>query len=235
MKRIVLVLLAVLAVACWLPGQAAHADTAISLTSGYLTTATGNNFGIAATGAWAGASPAGFKIEWEVTAITGGFHYEYDISDAGGGGLNKDLSHIILQISNDAVLADFSNFSTPYTTGDPTPYSTSGSSGSNPNMPNPIYGFKFTPTTDPEKALFTIEFDSTRAPTWGNFYAKDGNAGPVTAWNLGLADPSSTNAYAFISVPDTKTVVPLPGALLLLGGGLVRLAAYSRRKRQFAA
>jgi hypothetical protein len=31
-----------------------------------------------------------------------------------------------------------------------------------------------------------------------------------------------------------STVVPLPGALVLLGAGLVRLAAYSRRKRAMA-
>jgi hypothetical protein len=69
---------------------------------------------------------------------------------------------------------------------------------SNPNMPAPIYGIKIGSSTT---ASTTFSFDIFRAPTWGDFYAKDGNAGGGTnsAWNSGLgqiADPAfDPNTY----------------------------------------
>jgi hypothetical protein len=231
MKRKLLILLALVALVSWLPGQANATNT---LFSGYLTTDTGDaNFGILATFGWAGANPNGFEIDWTVASISGGYTYSYTVSADGGGDLAKGLSHIILQVSESAKIGDFSTFSFPYTANDPQKYTTSGSSGSNPNMPADIYGFKFSPLLDADKLKFTFSFNSIREPMWGNFYAKDGNAGPVTAWNTGLDTTYTGDGKGMqISVPDTKTVVPLPGAMLLLGAGLCRLAAYARRRQE---
>ncbi|HZK14520.1 MAG TPA: hypothetical protein VFC55_08360, partial [Desulfobaccales bacterium] len=60
-----------------------------------------------------------------------------------------------------------------------------------------------------------------RLPVWGDFYAK-GSKG-VYAYNTGFGtDPGLLTAdfNPWILVPETKTVVPLPGSVLLLGSGL---------------
>jgi hypothetical protein len=48
-------------------------------------------------------------------------------------------------------------------------------------------------------------------------------------------DTTSTTTPYYMRQIATVSAVPLPGALLLLGGGLVRLVAYGRRKRQATA
>jgi hypothetical protein len=58
----------------------------------------------------------------------------------------------------------------------------------------------------------------------------------VTPINFSYIDKltfASNGVFAMDNFMDTA-VVPLPGALVLLGAGLVRLAAYSRRKRAMA-
>ncbi len=201
---------------CW-------ADTVLS--SGFLVTDEPN--GVAATYQWrsdySAATNDGFKIAWTITQtanVSFPVHYRYEITNASGGDLLKDLSHIIIQVSGNFTCDDISPGATPHT------YVSSGNSGSNPNMPAPVFGIKFTPTTDAEKAQFVIEFDSTRGPVLGNFYAKDGNAGPVTAWNTGLSDPENG---MFIMRPDGKfsPAIPLPGALWA-GLGLMSMVALRR-------
>lgn len=214
-KRTLIGLLAVFAVLM----IATAASATGTLFAGYLTTATAGD--ITATDGWAGTSD-GFKIRWVVTEVsTGVVHYQYYITNAlNGGALAKDLSHIIIQVSDDATSANFTGL------GDPTTYTATSEGNSNPNLPGAIFGFKFDGTT--------IDFYSTREPMLGNFYAKDGvdptsNHIDVTAWNTGL-----TGGTGFISVPDSGdfVVLPLPPSALLLGSGLLGLVGLGWRRRK---
>ena len=70
------------------------------------------------------------------------------------------------------------------------------------------------------------------APTWGDFYAKDGkdNHGTIDvyAYNTNFGADNNSTLYK-VAVPDTKTVVPVPGAVLL---GRLGLSAAGRKLRR---
>ncbi len=90
--------------------------------------------------------------------------------------------------------------------------------GSNPFMGGEIKGVKFNVEMG---TPYTIEFDSARAPVWGDFYTKGGSpsdapsGGSEKGWyaqNLGLtlgAGKLTTNdTLNFIATPDTVTDLP---------------------------
>ncbi|MBI4794501.1 MAG: hypothetical protein HY790_01420 [Deltaproteobacteria bacterium] len=217
-----LTVLLALAAVLLLP-SAVNADT-VPL-SGYLTSNPSDNYGIIASDGW--SIVPWFKVAWNITdpdPNDGLLHYQYIITNGSDGDLSRDLSHFILQVSTGTTAADFLNALPAYDSGDPKYYSSADPS--NPNMPNPIYGLKFNLN---DAATAIIEFDSTRLPVLGSFYAKDGVFNPggieVTAWNTGLE-----GGTAFIVVPDTK--IPVPPTALLLGSGLLGLGLVGIRKRK---
>ena len=111
-------------------------------------------------------------------------------------------------------------------------YDADSNGKSNPMMPGEIYGIKFEAPYVENAQHITLSFYCDRAPTWGDFYAKDGKG--VLAYNTGFTsddvDPtcpaSNGSLNGHLLVPDT---VPEPGLLTLLGIGGVGLL---RRKRR---
>jgi hypothetical protein len=211
---------------------------AIPIFTGSLSTPSG----VVATPLW-DAPNGGFTISWTISQLSASdWYYQYTLSNASGGALAKDPSHLIVEISPNATANDFWSFNNSDWEIDT--YSSSSAGQSNPNMPGPMYGVKMEGVEN--SGLFEYFFHSYKAPTWGDFYAKDGKVDKidVTAWNADflLTDPTApaqsgllqdvSGAYiSKILRPDTQsTVIPEPGTLLLLGLGLSGIGLL-RRKR----
>lgn len=170
------------------------------------------------------------RISWQITQTSPGvWHYQYtwDV-----GGTQGNLSHFLLEVTNPARASDFFNFTnTQISGGDPKMYQ----AYTNPNgeMPYNIYGIKFTAPggTGWNAVDVTFAFDSTHSPTWGDFFARDGNNG--WAYNKNFSDASvggNLNDGFHIAVPNGPAA-PLPAAVWLLGSGLVGLVALRKRRR----
>ncbi len=184
----------------------------------------------------------GFKISWNISQDNdvAGFpwHYSYTISGYEATDLSRGLSHVILEISGKATQSDFDfGSATGIEFGT---FENSGSSGSNPNLPADIYGIKFDGSSGTN---VTFTFHSTKAPVWGNFYAKDGNNPTTTAWNTGLGGPAPTSSDApftnWIARPDGDGgdgggggEIPEPASIAGFGTLLAGFALVAVRRRR---
>jgi hypothetical protein len=192
-----------------------------SWATSYSGSLTGNGGGIDATASWDSSSTV---FSWTVdnTTNAGLWTYNYTFTVP-----KKDISHFIIEVSPTSVAGDFS-------AGIFDIYNATSQGKSNPNMPGEMTGLKF----QPGNLTLSASFTTTRAPVWGDFYAKDGKDGvDVTAWNTGFtssdSDPLGAAANGSIDYhilrPDTTTV-PIPGTLALLMSGLAGIGGFARRK-----
>jgi hypothetical protein len=196
-------------------------------------------------------------LSWNVTWDGSGLiHYEYTFSHP-----SHDTSFFILETSSNFTSSDFSNLTVTApdegSIGYNTEITTYGTDSSNrPGMPDSIYGLKIemdeadTPDLD-ERTTFTIAFDSTRLPQWGDFYARCGvrtahQGDPQTfnyAYNTGFVDgepnyPEPLQVAAgdgsvanHLLVPDTVVPEPVSSTLFVVGGAFFAGRRYLRRKK----
>jgi len=175
------------------------------------------------------ASPPGFQVIWQVEQTDSEtWHYKYRFSDENGCDLSMLVSHMIISLSENIQQSDLFNFG-----GDvaDTEFGMFGVSPSNPDFPEDqsIFGIKLEMGND----QLVAEFDSTRQPMWGDFYAKDGGQPKNFAYNSDLGTEVS-NLHEFDQMPVDSfgnglnkvlvpNSVPEPATLFLLGLGSMML------------
>jgi hypothetical protein len=177
----------------------------------------------------------GYKITWDVTENDDGtWHYNYMMTREDGDCLIPEISHIIIQLSENIAEGDIFNVG-----GDIDPnsvtFGTFGEHPSNPGFPEDesIFGVKFDLLGD----LKFVFFDSNRAPMWGDFYSKGGSESFAYNNDLGVLvanptdylNPAVDDSGALLDkilVPDTR--IPEPATLTLT----TLLAATALRRRR---
>lgn len=190
-------------------------------------------------GGLSGYWPYSFSISWDITYDLDAmlWHYEYHLFVT-----KKDISHFILEVSDDAQQNDFMNIVINGSSGNFEGLKTWTEAGNQP-LPNPLYGIKF----NQGGHSVSYAFDTTRSPVWGNFYTKGGvdkvkgdkdNHQQMRAYNNAFAmnDFESNYKLDFIVRPNgtyTPPVVPEPisSILFVTGGAVLGFRRFRKAKR----
>lgn len=169
--------------------------------------------GLTGTSNWA----ANMNISWNVSLLNNVYTYTYVFAD-NDTGQKKDISHIILQTSDNFSAANISGLKINDTNGQYELQTWTTQQG-NPNIPASVYGLKI--EDGPDASTWTVVFQSDKAPMWGNFYAKNGQTNQLdnTVWNtdflIAPSDRDSFNSVGnYIAVPDTNVIPEMPSSLL---------------------
>lgn len=182
--------------------------------------------GLGGQGSW---TQAPMSIEWAIQQGSDGWwSYDYVFSHR-----TPATSHFILEVSEDFTRDQIRAFNWNFEDDDPRWY---GPHVSNPGIPGSIFGIKF---DDVDGTETLIQFESSRSPVWGDFYAK---GGPTSgAWNLGFLDPDPIDPPTSGSIAnkilrpngnDFGTPIPEPAGVLLMGAALIGMAAFAAVRRR---
>jgi hypothetical protein len=178
--------------------------------------------GLTASGQW---RTDGFQVAWDISPNGDRtWRYRYEFTKPAGAALKKNVSYVIIQVSETLTAQDISGGWVPggYDAGSP----------STPGLPGTIWGVKI--ELDDHNSF---SFDSTRAPMWGDVYAKGGTSQSGTVWNAvynsdfgvwvsNANDYDQTPVDAWqrplykVLVPDT---IPEPPTMIILALGAVLL------------
>ena len=106
-------------------------------------------------------------------------------------------------------------------------------------MPGSLYGIRFDETYGHE---VRVSFDSPKPPVWGSFYAKGGRPRD-TEWNA-IWNKDFLSQFIYHSGPNDGHIlvpgscshpgfplVPEPGGMVALGGGLMSIGAFAMRRK----